>query len=44
MQEVPADSIMDMQLQELISFTVNFNLIRRKLAIAYEEDFATDVQ
>ena len=44
LESVPQLTIMEMNLRELQSFTVNFNLIRRRLGLVDEIDFAKDVQ
>ena len=41
---VPEITLMEMSLTELQSFTVNFNLIRRRQGIQDEENFAKKVQ
>ena len=41
LSSVPELAIMEMSLPELQSFTINFNVIRRRLGLQNEADFAT---
>ena len=44
LNDVPELAIMEMSLKELQSFTINFNIIRRRLGLADEANFANQTQ